>query len=307
MSIAESSENFVQHQISEQKKTSSAILEILNNFVNSDKFKLKLNQVKDNRKKENSNNFLVKIIFNPLYLSLFIVFIGTSYLLLALLMLQRGSEVVDVNRFLRLTVFILGGLTGLLIWRIYRDFIKTIKNTRKEAIDRAASYDIDSYYEVINILGNQFKQKALNQEEIRFNLIINERKYRKNILIKLTPALAIIIVLAGVYTFGMPNYEQITNKFFNTFLSISGIIAIVKIALDVYNELLSKDVIVYERCVLILQKAQNIAKKKEEKRNYSINKNVKGKNLFRELRKIKIADAPVNPSTDSDYYKNDDE
>lgn len=307
MSISESSENFVQHQISEQKKTSSEILKILNNFVESDQFELKLNQLKDNRKRENCNNFLVKIIFNPLYLSLFIVFIGTSYLLLALLMLQRGSEVVDVNQFLRMTVFILGGLTGLLIWRIYREFIKTIKNTRKKAIDRAANYNIDSYYEVINILGNQFKQKALNKEEIRFNFIINERKYRKNILVKLTPALAIIIVLAGFYTFGIPNYDQITNKFFNTFLSISGIIAIVKIALDICNELLSKDVIVYERCVLILQKAQSIAKEKEEKRASSINKNVKGKNLFRELRKIKIADAPVNPSTDSDYYKNDDE
>lgn len=279
-----SRENLGQNQESEQEKLSAEIIKILEDFVTNGKYRLEINEEENNRKK--NENFLSAINLIKSCASLFLI--GILFLFLMYLMYEFNISTTFINLFARIAKFILFCMLGLTLWKIYKQVEKLTTTTTKKAIYRAVSYDICSYYQVIKELGIKFKVKDLNKEIIRFKAIINQIKDNKGLLSKLIPAFAILIVIWGIAIFGMPNYNQVTNQLFTAILSISGLIAIANIVLNFFLELFSHDLAIYEQCILILQEAQNISKEVEaSNKKPSIDQNIKDKNLFKYLKRIK--------------------
>ncbi len=140
----------------------------------------------------------------------------------------------------------------------------------------------------------------------------------------LIPLLSIIYVLFLFWVFGNP--QSIT-------IGGIGLNSIVIFSLAFLAKISYKNLLINQHCLFILQKALLIAEEREksnklisvedvnEKYEYllqelkniaqelktkdkksSINKNIKGKNLFQELKKIKITDAPRDLSTNFNSY-----
>ncbi len=290
--MAESSqENFYQDQVYEDKKATSEILKILNDFITSGKYRiklnhkkvklnhrLKLNQDKGNRIRKKITNIFLNISLDSLLkycvwiLLIFFALIPTMYFF------QANTMFIKIgNLFLHLLLIIVYSLGFIAICKLIASIIEDTKDAEKNSIFRVFHYNMESYFQTIELLGNNFNANNLDKAEIRFKAVINQGKNNNKLSGKLIPAFSIFIVAIGIYFLGTPNFDQTTNMLFSQFLSISGIIAIINIVWNIYHELLSQDLLVYEQCILILQKAQNIAKDLESKKKTSaINKNIRG-------------------------------
>lgn len=161
--------------------------------------------------------------------------------------------------FLIIVNLVLYSLLGLIAWKSMIKFIKIIRNTKIKAIQRLRNYNTNSYHQIIQELGSNFTKNDLSKAEVEFRSITNQIKDRKGFLSKINPFLAIVIVILIIFLFGLPNFNQQGNQIFSSILSASGIITIIKIVLDIYIELVSKDLVIYDQCILVLQKSQNIA------------------------------------------------
>ncbi len=240
-----------EYQISEEE-IPYGIFNILDEWVAKRKYELKL----ESDKNENILEKLITLAFVIAFLSVVLIFLVFGI---------NQSNPLDEKMlniffgFLIIINFILYSLLGLIAWRSIITFIKIIKNTKIKAIQKVRNYNSNSYYQIIQELGSQFTKNDLSKAEVKFRAIINQIKDRKGFLSKLNPFLAITIVILIIFLFGVPNFNQQGNQIFSPILSASGIITIVKIFLDIYIELISKDLLIYEQCILILQKAQNIA------------------------------------------------
>jgi hypothetical protein len=121
-------------------------------------------------------------------------------------------------------------------------------------------YNIEPYHQIIEKLGKTFYKKNLRREEIRFKLALNLRKRNSNILEKTTHLLAIFFVIMWIWIMGPPSKNNKITFLYGTITGISGIVILIKVILDVFSEWLNRDIDVLEKCILILQAAQNIAK-----------------------------------------------
>jgi len=140
-------------------------------------------------------------------------------------------------------------------------FLKTI---RIKAINKAASYSLKHYYQIIEELGESFQEDHLHREEVRFKLAINESKKRSNLAKQASLLISIFIVVVAVLIFGSPDKNTEVEYLRGTVVGLSGVAFVVKALLDMFFEWLDQqDIDVYEKCVLILQKAQYIAREDE--------------------------------------------
>lgn len=62
---------------------------------------------------------------------------------------------------------------------------------------------------------------------------------------------------------GLPSENNKITFLYGTITGISGIVILIKVILDVFSEWLNRDIDVLEKCILILQAAQHIAKEEE--------------------------------------------
>jgi hypothetical protein len=109
-------------------------------------------------------------------------------------------------------------------------------------------------------LGKTFYEENLRREELRFKLALNLRKRNSNILDKITYFLAILFVIMWILIMSPPSENNKITFLYGTIVGISGIVLLVKFMLDILFEWLNQDIDIYEKCILILQAAQNIAK-----------------------------------------------
>ncbi len=241
------------------KETSDEILGRLNNFIASQRDILKIGKLK------NKYN-LVDVVQNNKWLFLLSYYIFFSLLILIVItsLIVPPSIIISLMIFIGLLVFVLG------MWICFK-FWNSIKEIRNKAIDRVAGYPLRYYYEIIEELGVIFNQECLNREEIRFKLAINERKKSSNMLKLGSLLISILIVVFAVIILGPPDENTESKYLYGTIVGLSGVTFVTKAILDMLYEWLDqKDIDVYNKCLLILQKAQNIAREEEldEQRAY---------------------------------------
>ncbi|MEM7592650.1 MAG: hypothetical protein AAF383_14205 [Cyanobacteria bacterium P01_A01_bin.83] len=239
-----------------QNDSSFKILQILDSFIvhKYSNFKLKKNNQK-------SSTFLAILLKNR-WLIFSFCFFPISILSLLLIGLHYSSNVqtyIVVSLIFALSI----AATAYILVYYSNILYKLHKEIRSKAIDRVLLYDPKDYRKVIYELGDSFYQKELYKEEIRFEIAIIERKKRSNILKKATPLVAIFLVATGVYIFGSPENSTQIDLLYGTVAGVSGIVFVTKVVFDVYSELLDEDIKIYETCISILQKAQEIAKEEE--------------------------------------------
>ena len=206
--------------------------------------------------------------------------------------------------------------------------IKDIKKTKKW-LDIANTYDPNNHINIISNIGEKNSAKDIKIEEQRFKIIIISQTRAKALVNSAIPLVSFLYVLFGLFVFGSPQDWGINLEPYK-FLGV-GIVYLIIMLFSFFVELMSRNLVIYQHCLLILQEALTIAEKREknnklisvkhfnEKYEYllqelknitkemktkekksSINKNIKGKNLFKELKTIKIVDAPRDFSTNFD-------
>ena len=239
---------------------STAILDELEEFINSKHDLLKL----QDSKRVTLLEFLSPIFNSQKWYFVFFNFILILVFFVPILWVLGFPE----NLLILFLQFIRNCLFIFLICFIVNMFLiakKGIEWIRKDAINKIRKYDLSYYYNLIDRLGNNFEYKYLNQEEIRFEAIIRQRKNQKTLFKSNNPYLAIFLVVIAISILGFPNLDRDNTiaLLYGAIVGVSGIVAIVKNVLDTCTEHLYKDIDIYEQCVLILQKAQIIAAEKE--------------------------------------------
>ena len=147
----------------------------------------------------------------------------------------------------------------------------SIKELRTKAINRVADQPLQSYYQIVEELGVTFNQECLNREEIRFKLAIDKIKKSSNMLKLGSLLISILIVVVGAIIFGPPDENTESKYLYGTIVGFSGVTFVTKAILDMFFEWIDqKEIDVYNKCLLILQKAQDIAREEEldEQRAY---------------------------------------
>jgi hypothetical protein len=234
-----------------EKKISNEILSVLKKFIESNKNLItrSTNTSYDliNLLSRSNNRWLLVIFFTILgYILSTLVFSGFKLYLFVYLLILLLIPLLLV--------------TGNHLYTLY----KYIKKIRVKAISIVENYDLEPYHQIIEYLGETFYEENLKREEFRFKLALNETKRRVGILEKATPLLAILLVVMGIYILGSPSENSEMKFMYGTIVGIPGIAFLVKVILDIIYKWLDYQTIdVYEKCVLILQAAQLIAKEEE--------------------------------------------
>ena len=247
--------------VDEHQKTdasaSSEILRQLDFFFNENQDRLKLK-----KKRKKSLNIIQVLVDNRgvlVYIYIVIVLV-LSLIVFSIL----GIPTLAINTLVLSVSILLLGLAVYLCWKVWQPIFDSAKAARTASILNAQAYSFDSYYEIIEELGENFYAEHLQREELRFQLIIEQRKRNSNIFSKGTALLSILFVVVAILIFGAPKPETEINLLFGTIAGFSGVSFVVKVAFDVILEWLnSQDIDVYTKCILILQHAQIIAKEEE--------------------------------------------
>jgi len=234
-------------------KISSEILHVLNEFILT-------NQDLIRRSSNSFHGFLDPLSLNK-YESI-TYFSATFFLLLTFVIAKSdfvGSEIYLLACFF-IPLFL---LLGLIIHTSYEVF-KDIKKTRQKAIFFVESHEIRPYYQIVEYLSETFYEENLRREELRFKLAINRIKNRGNILKKIVPLLAILLVAISLHILGFSSQSDEVKLLYGTIAGISGVVVVVKVILDLYLEWLEQqDIDICEKCILILQAAQDVAREEE--------------------------------------------
>ena len=202
-------------------------------------------------------------------------------------------------------------------------------------LDLAEEHDPNEHRKIIENIGNKNSVRDIKIEEQRYQIVAISQAERKKQTDKIIPLISFLFAMLILVIFGIP--QNWGNTLEIATIAGFGIIPLIQIILPLFAKS-SVSLLIYQHCLFILQEAliiaeeretslknisveninekyelilqdlQNITKEiKKNKKHSSINKNIKGKNLFRELKKIKIANAPEDFSTNFDSHRNNDE
>lgn len=274
-----------------------------------------INSIKDFFWKNQFQKFLTFLI-----VVCFIVISSKSWINIFNDIIKLTTAIYLVSLYIQVIVFLLP---------YFKKGLNKIKNPKnsKYIID-LASYDISNHLEYASNIGNNNSIQEIELEEDRFKITMFDQARSKEIGDSFIPLLSIIYVLLLLWFLGNP--QVIT-------LGGVGIASFLTLLFSFLVKFSYKNLLINQHCLFILQKAIAIAKKREgqaskhdislndinqkysfilkelqiilketkaNKKVSSINKNIKGKNLFKELKNIKITDAPRDLSTNFDSYIN---
>ena len=218
--------------------------------------------------------------------------------------------------------------------QLYRDWKNLILKTWKKSIAIVQSnFDCSNYHTFIKQIGDKYKIEEIKEAEIIFKITSIFKTGSKLLINVIVPIMSIVLIWIFINVIGISATKiQAISKYI-TLIGISGIgvVTFTVIVFNLLTELICQDLVVYQQCILILQEAYHVAKNKEDEEKFSLiskvyqqnklilnaiqnienkkassslNKNIKGKNLFKELKNIKITDAPRDLSTSFDFYMN---
>jgi signal transduction histidine kinase len=235
-----------------EENTSSEILNVLKNFIENNKSLIKISR------KKSSN-------FTTLLLNKWTLTIASCFsVFLSLIFIFFKIEFTSYTFFLYLILLILLLITSTIAILGFSSLFETISENRIESFYTTASYDLKSYHQTIEYLGETFYEENLKDEEFRFKLAVNQIKGKGSVVEKITPFLAIFFVVVSILILGFPSENDEVKFLLGTIAGISGIVGFVKVMLDAIFKWLDYQIIdVHEKCILILQAAQLIAKEEE--------------------------------------------
>lgn len=249
--------DFLKENEIREQEISKQILDILNNFVRDKKYILYFNRSKNNHQN------IINILFNNRWI------IFGSYLMIVcvvylVIFAKSGLPTLFIKFWGSFTLLLTFGLTGYVCWKICKPIFIELKEVKNQAIFRAANYKLEPYRQVIKDLGESFDEEDLNREELRFELIIEERKKILNKTKQANPLLAVLLIALTLWIFGTPEKNTELNFLYGTVVGIPGVVFITKVLLDLFLYSVSEDIDIYKKCIFILRKAQFIAKKEQE-------------------------------------------
>ena len=249
--------DFIREHEIRAKKISDEILNLLDNFITEKKDLLQPS------KSNNNSYYFVNVLFanKEIFAFLCLVIICIFYLFLFIeFKVSISIRIIWTG----LTILPSFGFLVYSLWKNGKFVFTSFKEIRNKSVFRARRYTLVPYYQIIEELGETFHEEYLHREELRFKLAIGERRKISNRAKKTTPLLSILLVAVSIWILGFPNGNDEVSFLYGTVAGISGIVFVTKVLLDVFLELLDEDIDIYEKCVLILQKAQYIARVEQE-------------------------------------------
>ncbi len=225
-------------------------------------------------------------------------------------------------------------LIGCFYYKLYRAWKNLILKTWTKSISEVQkNFNCINYQTIIKKIGNKYKSEDIKEAEITFKITNIFKTSGKLLINAIIPIMSIVFILLFIHGIGIPVTKLQALSRYRTLIGLSGIglVTLTIILFNLLTELVCQDIVIYQQCILILQEAYSIAKNKEDEAKFalitkvsrqyelllkeiqnigqnidinqdesSINKNIKGKKLFQELKKIKIVDAPRDFSTNFD-------
>ena len=177
--------------------------------------------------------------------------------------------ILDILKWLIQFLFIcfLGLLLVFITYSFYKELqllFLSVKQRARLVISNAAAYSVNSYDKIVEKLGENFYADDLQREELRFKLILDDRRKKANLIQKITLLLSISIIALGIFIFGSPEEGTEIDLLSGTIVGLSGISLVLKVFLDILFEWFFQQYIdVYNKCIFILQNAQIIAREEE--------------------------------------------
>ena len=250
----------VKNAVEERKKidrdAASKILRELDFFFNDNKDKLK-----QEKNKKSSN--LIDLLFETRWEFIFGCLTIIALLSFAILF-RLDITGFAINSAGIIFIVLLTGFTAYSLWKFGKIAFQLAKQTRPRAVLNAEAYNFNPYYELINELGENFYAEHLQREELRFKLILEDRRKESNIIQKGSLLISILLIVLAIWIYGPPKEDTEISLLFDTIVGFSGISFVVKVALDILLEWRDQqDMDVYNKCIFILQNAQIIAKEEE--------------------------------------------
>ena len=254
--MKQSIKNAVEEREKIDRDAASKILRKLDFFFDANKYKLN-----PERSKKSSN--IIDLLFETRWQFIFGCLTIIALLSFAILF-RLNITGLPINFASISFIVLLTGFTAYSLWKVAKLAFQSAKQTRPRAILNAEAYNLDSYYEIINELGEKFYAEHLQREELRFKLILEDKRQESNILQKGSLLLSILLIALGIWIYGPPKEDTEISLLFDTIVGFSGISFVVKVALDVLLEWRDQqNMDVYSKCIFILQNAQIIAKEEE--------------------------------------------
>ena len=319
-------------------KVSSPILEKLKEFVREKHYLFDYYHRHKNIQRQSKFKIIWNTIINYFWRNKFQKILTFIILIcFSILLIEAFTKSID-------DVFIaIVFLTWFILWCIqavlyqipyYKEMWEDI-NTPTKIIDLAEEYDPSNHLKFIKYIANNNTVRDIKREEQRFKIVIISQARAKNIVNSAIPIISFVFVVFVLVIFGIP--QNWGNSLEIATIAGFGIIPFITISLSFFIELVSKNLIIYQHCLFILQEAliiaeereyhqkyisvnninekyelilkelQNIAKEtKSSQKKSSINKNTKKGSLMEELMKIKTIEAPEDFSTNFDSYMSGD-
>ncbi|MEL6440142.1 MAG: hypothetical protein AAFQ80_12910 [Cyanobacteria bacterium J06621_8] len=250
--------DFIQEHEIRAQKISEQIFKILDDFVLSKKDILYINQPKNNR------HNIVKTLLDKRWIISWLYFIITCIFYL-IIFIELKFPILFINIlaiFISALIIFIAGVYG--VYKPWKSLSVSLKEARKKAVSRAKKYNLEPYYQIIEELGETFDEEYLHREEIRFKLIIEERKKALNQVTQATPLLSVLLIAVSFWILGTPDKINELNFLYGTVVGIPGIVFVTKVSLNLFFNNSSEDIAIYQKCVIILQSAQFIARKEQE-------------------------------------------
>ena len=183
--------------------------------------------------------------------------IGSLFFLLSLSL--SGKFLSDSQNILS-TLLVILSLLGFVIFSVIllvllTSRLRTSKNIPQQVVIQVKK-DALSEQKLARKIKKTASKPALRYTSLRFKLLIEEKQHREKFAANLLFVVAFMIAIWTLYIFGVPAPEL--NNFYYAVPGVIGIITIVLLLTKILFELDSQDLIIYQRCLAILEEAQSI-------------------------------------------------
>ena len=183
--------------------------------------------------------------------------IGSLFFLLLLSLLEKF---ISDSQTIVLTLLVILSLFGFVIFSVIllvllASRLKTSRDIPQQVVIQVKK-DALSEQKLARKIKKTASQPALSYTSLRFKLLIEEKQHREKFAANLLFVIAFVVAIWTLYLFGVPALDL--N---NIYYAIPGVIGIVVIALlltKILFELDSQDLLIYQRCLAILEEAQAI-------------------------------------------------
>lgn len=177
-----------------------------------------------------------------------------------LLSLSLSGKLLSNSQNVLLTLLVILSLLGFVIFSVIllvllASRLRTSRDIPQQVVIQIKK-DALTEQKLARKIKNTVSQTALSYTSLRFKLLIKEKQHREQFASNLLLVLALVTALWTLYIFGVPIPNL--NNFYYAVPGGLGVVAIALLLYKILFELDSQDLIIYQRCLAILEEAQMI-------------------------------------------------